>query len=136
MIKKIPHKSLCPCASQKLFSVCCGPFLNGAEIPSHPEQLMRSRYTAYFLTDLKYIQKTMQGKALLNFNLKEALVHAKQCRWISLNVLNSSVEDNKKVGTVEFMAEYRSYGKITTMHEKSEFHFIEGKWFYVSGVFV
>ena len=66
----MPKKNdLCYCCSQIEFKICCEPFLKGKQIPNTPELLMRSRYTAFCLTDMVYVQKTMQGKALQNFNL-------------------------------------------------------------------
>ncbi len=38
--------SLCPCGSGTFYTKCCGVF-HGGELPKTPEQLMRSRYTAY-----------------------------------------------------------------------------------------
>ena len=135
-MKKFSSKELCPCHSQKKFQTCCEPFLSGSQIPENPEKLMRSRYTAYCLSNLNYVQKTMLGRPLDNFNLREATLQAKKCKWISLKVINSMVEENNLVGFVEFIAEYSSYGKIFSLHEKSKFQFSNEKWFYVDGIFM
>lgn len=49
---------LCPCCSQKEYEQCCQPFLNRLALASTPEQLMRSRYTAYSQVDYSYIKQT------------------------------------------------------------------------------
>lgn len=126
------NKNLCPCCSGNEFKNCCEPCLKNKQIPVTPEQLMRSRYTAYYLGDLAYIKVTMQGKALENFNLRESIANNKKCKWLSLKVISSSQNENS--GTVEFIAEYSSYGKIHYLREKSEFQFVDGCWFYVGGV--
>ncbi|MES2614966.1 MAG: YchJ family metal-binding protein [Bdellovibrionota bacterium] len=124
----------CYCHSEKKFKFCCEPFLKGTQLPLNPEQLMRSRYSAYCLHNMNYIQKTMRGEALKKFNLVESLSSAKKCKWISLKILNTSIEKSSSVGFVEFIAEYSSYGKLCTLHEKSEFHLLNGQWYYVDGI--
>ncbi len=95
---------------------------------------MRSRYSAFCELNLTYVQKTMQGKALQNFNLRESLAHAQKCKWTSLKIIFTSIDENKISGLVEFLADYRMYGKAHCLHEKSEFIFVDGRWFYISGV--
>ena len=135
-MRKQNLKAICPCQSQNILANCCGPYLEYRELPQTPELLMRSRYTAFFLKNFDYIKKTMRGKALENFSLKEALNQSKNSQWISLEIIKSSIEENKNAGTVEFKAQYKSYGKIYSMHENSLFEYYEGKWYYVSGEFL
>ena len=54
---KLSPNSLCPCGSTKKAKRCCGPLLDGQPAPS-PEALMRSRYVAYSLGDVAYVQRT------------------------------------------------------------------------------
>ncbi|MDX2463868.1 MAG: YchJ family metal-binding protein, partial [Porticoccus sp.] len=50
---KIANKNtmtdLCICNRKKSFDKCCGRFLSGGLYAKTPEQLMRSRYSAYAL---------------------------------------------------------------------------------------
>jgi len=46
----------CPCCSNRSFSECCEPFLVGKKIPGTPEELMRSRYSAYATGLVDYIE--------------------------------------------------------------------------------
>ena len=39
----------CICGSKKAFGACCARFLSGEQQAKTPEQLMRSRYSAYAL---------------------------------------------------------------------------------------
>lgn len=130
-MKKFSGKEACPCCSTKTFAQCCEPFLQQKEKPTTPEQLMRSRYTAYCLEDFTYIKKTMRAPALKNFNLAEAVSQAKKCKWQNLTVVSARQEEN--IGFVEFIAQYRFYGKMHELHEKSRFHFLDGQWFYTDG---
>ena len=80
----------CPCGSGKLFMRCCKPYLTGKAIPETAEQLMRSRYTAYSRADIDYIQSTMRGKALKDFNPPEAKAWAENIKWKHLKITNAT----------------------------------------------
>ncbi|KTD04281.1 YchJ family protein [Fluoribacter gormanii] len=125
--------SLCPCGSQNKYELCCGLFLEKKQQPETPEQLMRSRYTAYSMGNIDYIKNTMKGKALMGFNELEAEQWAKSVTWISLDVLNSNTPAPDK-GFVEFAARYFEDNRVKIIHELSEFHKEHDQWFYVSGV--
>ncbi|QMT60627.1 MULTISPECIES: YchJ family protein [unclassified Legionella] len=125
--------SLCPCGSQNKYELCCGLYLEKQQHPQTPEQLMRSRYTAYSMGKIDYIKKTMKGKALVGFNELQAEQWAKSVTWVSLEVLNSNIPD-PNIGYVEFAARYSEDNTIKIIHELSEFHKENDRWFYVSGV--
>lgn len=124
---------LCPCKSEKNYELCCKPFLDEQSIPLTPEQLMRSRYTAYSLARTPYITKTMRGQPLMHFNAQEVEKWAKSVLWLGLKVLDSTME-NEESGFVEFIASYLEKNQIKTICERSEFHKQNGQWFYVAGV--
>lgn len=60
----------CPCCSEKPFSECCEPFISGEQLPQTPEELMRSRYTAYTLVDVEYLIKTTHPKMRKYYSAK------------------------------------------------------------------
>lgn len=121
----------CPCGTGKIYMNCCGTFLENNKIPATPEELMRSRYTAYTKANIDYIVKTMKKPASEYFHPETALQWAKQVRWEKCDVLRSSCHEND--GFVEFIAHFSENGVKKTIHEKSEFHKIQGQWFYVNG---
>lgn len=122
----------CPCDSDLDFSICCEPYLNGIEIPKTPEALMRSRYTAYSLKKLDYIQDTMFGPAAQGFDLKHALDVAERTHWRGLEVAPPSPpKDN--IGWVTFIAHYQYNNEDFRIFEKSEFRKKNDKWFYYTG---
>lgn len=119
----------CPCGSQNNYSSCCELYLSGKQCPATPEALMRSRYTAYYMDNMDYIQASMRGKALIGFGA----VDAKRVSWLKLEVLNTSLDTPRK-GFVEFVATFVDNHILKSMHEKSEFIREEGRWYYVDGV--
>lgn len=125
--------SRCPCGSERNYSHCCGPFIEQQLLPETPEQLMRSRYTAYNLANSTYIKSTMSGRALSNFNEAEAQKWAKSLCWLGLNVIDSSIEQSE-LGFVEFKVRFIDRNHLCVMHERSEFHKREQQWLYVDGI--
>jgi SEC-C motif-containing protein len=123
----------CPCGSQIKFVICCEPYLMHKKIPDTPEALMRSRYTAYSLANIDYIQETMQGKAISEFNAVDAKRWARKVVWIQLSVLYAMVDGVGK-GYVEFKATLVVGQILKVIHEKSEFVQEQGRWYYVDGV--
>ena len=123
----------CPCCSEKTYFNCCLPFLSGQSNPETPEQLMRSRYTAYSQANIQYIKKTMRGKPLAGFNELEAKQWAEQVQWLGLEVLRSPAPQTGQ-GFVEFIAHFAENNQPKMLHELSEFQQIDGQWFYVDGI--
>lgn len=123
---------MCPCGSNKLYQDCCGGFISGVKLPNTPEELMRSRYTAYSQGNMQYIKDTMQSPALDQFDEPSAAAWAQRVQWLKLTVIQASQHATK--GKVEFIAQYKLDGKKQFLHELSDFHFENGKWFYVDGL--
>jgi SEC-C motif-containing protein len=125
---------ICPCGSQKIYPDCCGLYILEKNTAPTAEALMRSRYSAYALGNLEYIRDTMLPPAANGFNLKNAKERAKHIQWTRLEVLKSWQDDkHKDKAYVEFIAYYMSNDMHSNLHEISEFHFVENKWFYVDG---
>lgn len=122
----------CPCGSSKDYHMCCGPFLEGKKLPELPEELMRSRYTAFTKGNVDYLQSTMQGKALVGFDAKNTKAWALSVDWLGLSVLKAPPPE-KETGWVEFIARFKEAGNEYQIHELSQFRKIEGKWFYTEG---
>jgi len=126
--------SKCSCNSGKAYDECCGPLIEGKRDAATPEELMRSRYTAYTLVNLDYIEKTMRGTVLKLFNKQAALDWSKKAEWLGLIVINvSQLSPDNKTGFVEFCAKYRVDGKQQFLCELSKFQKEDDCWFYVDG---
>lgn len=136
LIKRIMEENIkmmrCPCGSENEYGACCGQWIDQGLNPPTPEALMRSRYTAYALARIDYIANTMCQKAAIGFNAAEAECWAKRVRWLGLDVRNVG-HITPDQGWVEFIAHYQDNGTPQFIHELSEFHRINGKWFYVDG---
>lgn len=91
---------------------------------------MRSRYVAYSLAKVEYIQDTMRDRALVGFDLEDALEWAQSIKWLKLTVLQHyNLSESQAV--VEFSAEYRVQNKKQRLHEISEFRRENGRWYYI-----
>lgn len=121
----------CPCGTGKSYNDCCGLFITGIEHAKTPEQLMRSRYTAYTQANVDYIAQTMKKPAANHFDREAAYQWAKAVQWEKCEVLKSSLKQSR--GFVEFRVYYSEQGMQRIMHEKSEFHQENGKWYYIDG---
>lgn len=121
--------NICPCGSQKSFSDCCEPYLNGTAKAQTPEKLMRSRYTAYSLARIDYIQKTMCKKAAEHYDPQSAKIWASSVKWLGLTVIKAPKAVGN-AGTVTFSARFQEQGINRSIDEKSLFEKINGEWFY------
>lgn len=122
----------CYCTSDKDFLLCCSAFLAGTAQPQTPEELMRSRYTAFVLKDISYIEKTMKGKALQRADLQKTQAWLNQVVWKNLNVIKAEILTPTE-GIVHFTAHYEENGMPQTLEEISEFKKIGSQWYYVKG---
>jgi SEC-C motif-containing protein len=121
----------CICCSKKPFADCCARFLGGTQQARTPEQLMRSRYSAYALGGHgDYLLRTWFPATAAGLTARE--LSQRSCEWLRLEILAKQQHGDK--GLVEFRARYRDdKGQEQVMHEKSVFQRSGGRWFYVGG---
>ena len=95
----------CYCGSNQKYTECCEPILNGLTKAKTAEQLMRSRYSAYVLSKIDYLKKTLAPESRTDFDENNTRQWSKQAQWLGLEILSSDkgLESDTK-GTVEFMA--------------------------------
>lgn len=126
--------SLCPCKSRETYADCCQPFHLGRAKPATAEQLMRSRYSAYFFRLVDYLVATTHPDTRagdLKARLEETIHEA---NWRFLTILGSSKGGpGDKVGKVEFVAEYFEGDQAHELHERSRFKRYQGAWKYLDG---
>ena len=126
--------SLCPCKSRETYAACCQPFHLGRAKPATAEQLMRSRYSAYFFRLVDYLVATTHPDSRAR-DLKariEETIH--DVNWRFLTILGSSKGGpDDKVGKVEFIAEYFEGDQARELHERSRFKRYQGAWKYLDG---
>ena len=122
---------LCPCTSKKTFDQCCQPFLLGKKLPGTPEQLMRSRFTAYAEKRADYLISTTAEEKRGELELEELKGYCRSIKCISLKILDTAVNGDE--GTVTFHASLQMNGRRMLHREHSTFRKVDGRWFYVDG---
>ncbi|PKG81939.1 SecC motif-containing protein [Colwellia sp. 75C3] len=118
---------LCPCGSTLLFNTCCQLFITQKQSPSTPEQLMRSRFSAYATKAGQYIFDTYGAMPQLEQSVNDIQTWADECLWLAL-VIHKSTES-----TVEFSAYYIVDNTLYELREKSNFTLEKGQWRYIDG---
>ena len=134
---KIPREreeSLCPCKSRFAYADCCMRFHYGKAKPQTAEQLMRSRYSAYFFRLVDYLVETTHPDTREPGLKKELEKTIHQVNWSYLNVVDvSKGGKDDKVGKVEFVASYFVNAEPYELHERSRFRRYKGQWKYLDG---
>ena len=123
----------CPCNPEKKYSDCCEKSHQNIKTVLTAEALMRSRYSAFVLAKIDYLQKSHHSNTRpSNQEKKEILQWTKSVNWLKLEVLNT-VKGLKtdSIGTVEFKAYFMENGKIDVIHENSSFCKENKHWVYL-----
>lgn len=131
-VLRIRLRSDCPCGSGKPYVECCRDYHTGKASPETAEQLMRSRYTAYFFRLADYLVGTQHPDTRPRGIREELEQTMPDMMWRSLKIISTSKgqkTDNK--GKVEFIATLHHEGKLLQHHEKSRFKKLKGKWKYL-----
>ncbi len=132
----------CPCDSKNTFEQCCNLLINQKAQANSPEQLMRSRYSAYATNEAEYIYQTYAKSSQTEQSLNDIKEWASQTTWLKLvihSVSNfSSGEQDKKSNhinypTVCFSAYYQHQGHYFQMKETSRFTVENNQWRYLDG---
>jgi len=120
------NNKLCPCGTGESYVDCCGALHSGARTAATAEQLMRSRYSAFAVSDEDYLLRTWAAK----HRPASAGTDAGD-RWLKLEILateNGGLLQNE--GVVEFRAHY--VGGV--VHERSRFVRENGQWVYAEAL--
>ncbi len=127
----------CPCGNEAPYVECCGPLLEGRRLAKTPEEMLRSRYTAFTRSDVDYIMRTVSPKRRTEYNREEMQDWAANSDWHQLEILRTQdggAED--KVGQVEFIAHYTYGGEKKAHHERALFVKDGAEWFFEDGTMV
>ncbi|WP_431046298.1 YchJ family protein [Streptomyces sp. P1-3] len=120
----------CPCGLPAAYADCCGRFHGGRAQAATPEQLMRSRFSAFALHDEAYLLRSWHPETR-----PPAVDFDPELRWRRLEILGSTDGGAfRNEGTVEFRAHYTAQGRPGELHENSRFVRLDGAWVYVDGV--
>ncbi|WP_282073952.1 YchJ family protein [Polaribacter atrinae] len=115
----------CPCNPSKLYNDCCKKAHQNILSVTTPEQLMRSRYSAFVMADIDYLQKSHHSSTKpSSAEKREILDWTKSVEWVKLDVLKSTEN------TVEFKAYFSKNGSLNVIFEKSLFVKENNHWVY------
>lgn len=108
------------------------PFHYGRAKPETAEQLMRSRYSAYFFRLADYLIATTHPSTRDPGLKAELEASLDQVNWSFLRILATSKGGKKdKTGKVEFVADYFFEEERHELREISRFKRFKGAWKYL-----
>ncbi|TQV88546.1 YchJ family protein [Aliikangiella coralliicola] len=123
----------CYCGNNGSFAQCCEPLIRTAKKPLTPEQLMRSRYSAYSTGNAQYLLDTLAPEKRQLDEKAKIQQTIDSTKWIGLKIVSTEFDDSKpNQGSVEFVAFYQENG-IQQLHECSRFIKQDSHWFYLDG---
>jgi SEC-C motif-containing protein len=129
-----PVNAPCPCGSGKKLKRCCGPLHDGVPAPT-AEALMRSRYSAYALGNVRYLVSSTDPSGPVWRDdaawPEEIARFCREVRFEGLEVLSHEPGDD--VAHVTFRARLSAGGKDVSFGERSRFTRAGGRWRYHSG---
>jgi len=128
----------CYCGSGQSFANCCQPILKGEQYPAIPEQLMRSRYSAYATKNAQYIFATYANEKRADNSIGDIQQWADETHWLRLVVHGSDQAsitnfNNKAPSTVTFSVYYLHNKLFFKMTECSRFVVEDKHWRYLDG---
>ncbi|MEV0122776.1 YchJ family protein [Streptomyces sp. NPDC050703] len=132
MSRRATRPTPCPCGHPRPYDTCCGGLHRGEAAASTPEELMRSRYSAFAVRDEGYLLRTWHPRTRPpRVEFDPAL------RWTGLEI-EETTEGTAfhTTGTVTFRARYTDAGRPDSLHERSRFERLDGAWVYVDGAFI
>jgi SEC-C motif-containing protein len=106
----------------------------GERHASSPEELMRSRYSAYVLGDIDYIVATHHPDLRDEVDREASEQWSSDADWQGLEIVKTGgggPDDDR--GYVEFIAYYKLDGEDCEHHEHAEFAKIDDTWFFEDG---
>jgi SEC-C motif-containing protein len=106
--------------------------LSGEVVAKTPEQLMRSRYTAFSLGNHgQYLLDTWFPATAKGLTVES--LSKKNVEWIKLEVLSKNQKGDNASVVFNAFFHTRDSNDIQVMHETSIFKRMSGRWFYVGG---
>ncbi len=119
----------CFCGNQITYSHCCQKFISGKEFPETPEQLMRSRYSAYATGEIDYLIESTHPSTRKLYSPDEIVAWMHANKWVKLEIIRSFD------ATVEFKAHFVEGLKSPEIHhERSTFKEENGRWYFLDGI--
>ena len=112
----------CPCGSGRAYAACCGVLHTGARLAETPEELMRSRYSAFAKGDAAYLMRTWHPRTR-----PADLTLDDDPTWTGLEIVEATDDE------VAFVAHFTTADGPGRLAERSRFARRGGRWLYVDG---
>jgi len=141
----------CSCRSGKYFKSCCQPFIEGGEIPTSPEEVLRARFTAYAQEKVDFIiRSTHETHPEFTLDVdgwrRELTTFIRSVEFESFNIIDSEEVEPGSKAAVTWSAEMRVLPDLLrpevvqtkAFTERSILLFDtnadgEGQWYYAGG---
>lgn len=121
----------CPCGSGNSLAQCCGRYHNGTQAPG-AELLMRSRYSAYVLGLIDYLQATTLPAQQAALDMEGVRRWSLGSTWLGLEVSESAVFGGKpEHAMVTFTARWHDQNGEHAHQERSAFVQCEDRWYFI-----
>lgn len=123
----------CPCNPYRLYENCCAKAHQDILQVTTAEQLMRSRYSAFVLGNVAYLQGSHHSSGRPGKKEARQIENwTNSVNWVKLVILQTTKGlKNDTTGTVEFKAFYMENNKVQVIHENSKFCKENGHWVYL-----
>jgi SEC-C motif-containing protein len=123
----------CPCNPYRLYENCCAKAHQDILQVTTVEQLMRSRYSAFVLGNVAYLQDSHHSSNSPDKKEARQIKNwTNSVNWIKLVVLQTTEGLEKdNTGTVAFKAFYMEKNRVQMIHENSRFCKENGHWVYL-----
>ncbi|MCP9338136.1 YchJ family protein [Stutzerimonas xanthomarina] len=121
----------CPCGSGNSYAECCGRYHQGLSAPS-AERLMRSRYSAYVVGAIDYLQATTLPAQQHALDLQSMREWSANSTWLGLEVEESQVLGGRpEHALVSFTARWHDGAGAHAQHERSAFVQHDERWYFI-----
>jgi SEC-C motif-containing protein len=126
----------CPCNPYRLYENCCAKAHHDILQVTTAEQLMRSRYSAFVLCNIAYLQDSHHSSKRPGKKEAQQIENwTNSVNWIKLVVLQTTKGLEKdSIGNVEFKAFYMENNKVQVIYENSRFCKENGHWVYLDAL--
>lgn len=121
----------CPCGSNLSYENCCQALHQGQKQADTALTLMRSRYCAFALQQIDYLQRTTVPAQQHLLNLADMAAWSKTAIWLGLEIIDFQEKVGQRHAQVEFIASFSENGIVQQHRELSTFVNIENQWFFI-----
>ena len=127
----------CICGLGESTETCCQPVIDGKKQAATAEALMRSRYTAYVVGAVDYLEESIHPDHRDGVDRASTKAWSENATWSGLEILATEAGGpNDEKGIVEFRAKFSMKGLAQEHHERAQFEKLKGRWYFVDGELV